>query len=420
MNNEKLSEGMLFMGTGRRETMDEAASAGRGMSITHTAASKIIYYTLMLNSGYSDAPEPLVQGMYGKPSGNVQGKACSRNGEKTGRKYRTKKTAGQRAEVPAYLPVITNKTYRDAITFNCNGSAYLQLLSDGSELKYKNGSSYFKGLAANCEKIKGLFTNDGIKEVHIPLLMALYGIFLQKASSSSGKAQGLDEKIVFYYPEFAKKLGKTHTGVKDIEAFASAMEQLTKIVGIVHNGQSSSDILPVLSGYEHDKDTNTIHIASPYITRIIKEIHNASIRKDKNGEPVKNKNGEFRTLPAYSYLVDISIEKERNRKAVEIVMIIVALIEQSGKHTPHIRARTVIERSSLLKGSMKGPSTQKKDTVLQRSFSKAWELLQTKTKLSTVYRDIKLPDPENPCYIPTCPNLDMVFTFPHKGKCTDS
>jgi len=121
-------------------------------------------------------------------------------------------------------------------------------------------------------------------------------------------------------------------------------------------------------------------------------------------------------LPSYSYLVDISIEKERNRKAVEIVMIIVALIEQAGKGTPHIRAKTVIERSSILKKCLQDQSAQKSDTILRRSFTKAWELLRSKTRLGAVYKDIELPDPENPYYIPTYSNLDMVFKFPHKGK----
>lgn len=333
--------------------------------------------------------------------------------------YITKKTAGETDGVPACLPVITNGEYRDALAFNCNGSAYLQMLSDSSGLRYKNGSSSFRGLAATYEKIKGLFTDEGIKEVHLPLLAALYGILLQKFSSSP-ESLGPDGEAVFYYPDLAKRTGKAHPGAKDIGAVTSAMDRLGNVVGIVDNGRKGSDILPVLSAHEYDKNTNTVRFASPYMARVINEIDRARIRKGKDGRPAMNKNGKVRTLPAYSYLVDISIEKERDKKAVEIVMIIVTLIEQAGsKGTPHIKAGTVIERSSLLKKSLQGPSTQKKDTVLRRSFSKAWELLRTKTKLSSVYRDIRLPDPENPHCIPTCTSLGMVFRFPHKGKCQD-
>lgn len=333
--------------------------------------------------------------------------------------YITKKTAGETDEVPLYLPVITNRKYRDAMGFNCNSSAYLQMLSDGCRLAYKNGASAMKGFPATYEKLKEYRTGEGIEKVHIPLLMALYGILLQKFMPSP-ETHSLNETAVVYYPDLAKKTGKTNTGVKDIASVTNAMEKLENIAGIVNGGQKGSDILPVLSGYKYDDDTNTIRFSSPYMARIIQEIHKASIQRGKNSGAVKNENGDEKTLPAYSYLVDISIEKERNKKAVEIVMIIVALVEQAGKNTPHIRAKTIIERSSLLKKSLQNSSTQKKDTVLRRSFSKAWELLRSNTRLSSVYKDIELPDPDNPKYIPTSSTIEMVFRFPHKGKKQDT
>ena len=38
-------------------------------------------------------------------------------------------------------------------------------------------------------------------------------------------------------------------------------------------------------------------------------------------------------------MIKSSIGKERNKKAVEIVFVIVSLIEQSGNHCPHIKAK---------------------------------------------------------------------------------
>jgi len=329
--------------------------------------------------------------------------------------YITKKTAGETDDVPGYLPVITNKKYRDAISFNCNSSAFLQVLSDSAAFTYKNSCTSLKGLPATYENIKEYCTNDGMKEVHIPLLMALFGILLLKFSASPDTPR-LHETACIYYPELAKRLGKPSTGVKDINAVMGAMEKLKKVIGIVDGGKKSADILPALLSCEYRKDTNTIRFASPYIARVIKEIHKACIRTDQSGNPVLNKNGGMQRLPAYSYLVSISIEKERNRKAVEIVIIITALIEQAGKNIPHIRAKTIVGRSSLLKESLRDSYTQNKDAVLRRSFSKAWELLRTKTRLSDVYKDLELPDPENPRDIPTSATLDMVFRFPHKAK----
>lgn len=283
--------------------------------------------------------------------GSMQKKPSGSGNARKRKPYATKKAAGETDEVPGYLPVITNGKYRDAMGFNRSSSAYLQVLSGDAGLSFKNGSSSMNGFPATYEKIKGHCVDEGIGKIHLPLLMMLYGILLQKFSSSPEK-HGMDGTAAFFFPDLAKKTGKPHTGVKDIEAVTSSMEKLKNIVGIVDSGQKSSDIIPLLSGFKYDENRNTIQFSSPYMARIIREIQKESIRKDKYGSPVLNGDGEKQMLPAYSYLVDISIEKERNRKAAEIVMIIVALIERTGKHTPHIRAKTIVAHSSLLKGSL--------------------------------------------------------------------
>lgn len=171
----------------------------------------------------------------------------------TGRQWRKQKkrplhyekTAGETDDVPGYLPVITNKKYRDAISFNCNSSAFLQVFSDSAAFTYKNSCTSLKGLPATYENIKEYCTNDGMKEVHIPLLMALFGILLLKFSASPDTHR-LHETACIYYPELAKRLGKPSTGVKDINAVMGAMEKLKKVIGIVDGGKKSADILPAL------------------------------------------------------------------------------------------------------------------------------------------------------------------------------
>lgn len=332
--------------------------------------------------------------------------------------YCTKKKAGETAEIPAFLPVITNRKYQSAITFRPNDNAFLQLLVDGNKLKYRQGLSYLGSLAATYTNIKNDLTSAGIEKINLPLLRIIYGILLCRFSALPKVS--LDGTTIIYYPDLAKRLGKPNPGTKDIKAVTNAMERLENIVGIINNGSRASDILPVLSNYKYDSDTNTISFASPYIARIIKEIDKESIRKDKKGNPMLNKDGTAKKLPAYSYLVDISIEKERNKKAVEVVLIIVALIEQAGNNTPHIRASTIVERAGLFGGNPQGLPTGSKNTVLKRTFSRAWNLLRSKTLLSSVYKDLWLPDSNDTRYIPTCSTLDMVFAFTHAGKNSDS
>lgn len=117
---------------------------------------------------------------------------------------------------------------------------------------------------------------------------------------------------------------------------------------------------------------------------------------------------------SHSYLVKSSIVKERNKRAVEIVMVVVTTIEQSGKNTPHLKASTIINRIPQLKKTYNDTPAKHKNRVLTRAFKKAWELLETQTNLRKKYPDIILPDPNNPQNIPTTSNLNkLVFEFPH-------
>ena len=197
----------------------------------------------------------------------------------------------------------------------------------------------------------------------------------------------------------------------------------TLFKGIVDKGTRGNDILPVLVFMGNDVDKNIIRFSSPYMVRVIQDIYKASIRKSKVDLPITDKQGNVLTLPSHSYLIKSSITKEKNKKAVEIVFIIVTLIEQAGNNTPHIKAETIVERNTQLRESlMASKSTADKNKKLNRAFSKAWELLRTQTDLLTAYKNIVLPDPDSSdfCkYIPTTSTLDTVFEFPHEGKITD-
>lgn len=331
--------------------------------------------------------------------------------------YRTKNKAGNTAEIPDRLPVITNHEYQNAMTLNKNNTAYLQMLSDKSRLKFKKDILLFNDLPATSTALQELYTEDRIEKINFSLLMAIYGIILQRFSEFQQKEDYKAEVITVYYPELAKKAGKSlHITHNDIEGCAKNMKFMGKLIGIIGNGTKSGDILPVLAYIGNDADKNTITFASPYITRIVKDIYEASIKRNKKGEPLLKKNGEPQMYPAYSYLIDMSIVKERNKKAVEIVCAVVALIEQAGNNIPHIRAMTIIERCPLLSRSLHEKSNGNKNNFLKRAFVKAWDLLLKKTYLNSVYKNIQLPDPKDKSSIPTSSKLDKVFTFPHEGK----
>ena len=164
----------------------------------------------------------------------------------------------------------------------------------------------------------------------------------------------------------------------------------------------------------YDAESNTIRFASPYMTRLIKRIYNVSIRKNKKGNPQLKKDGTPLLEVSHSYLVKSSIAKERNKRAVEIVIAVVITIEQAGKNTPHLKASTIINRIPQLQKAFNATkTTSNKNLLLSRTFKKAWELLDSHTKLRDKYPNITLPDPNNPKNIPTTSTIDMVFIFPH-------
>ena len=92
-----------------------------------------------------------------------------------------------------------------------------------------------------------------------------------------------------------------------------------RMAGVINTGTPNQLILPVLTDYGYDPASNTFHFRSPYMTKLISVIHKARIKK--------NKNGKLETVASYSFLVDRAIAQERNKKAVEIALIIVTLIE---------------------------------------------------------------------------------------------
>lgn len=363
----------------------------------------------------------------GHKTNGTNGTASNTAPEKGGKDHkgtrRTRNKAGYISEIPDRLPVITSSIFQNALTFNKNGNAYLQpLKSDGTDqIQYEGGNLLLDGYPATLTELDPLCIkgNENIANFNLILLRTLYGIFLTEALESLSECRG--KRISIYLPDFMRKTGRNF-GIKeaDYDGFVNAIKQFNSVVGIINNGMTSSDILPVLVTEDDEdkenRDKNTISLTSPYIARLARDIYVSGIRKKENGELMLKKNGRPQMLPTYSYLIDISIAKERNRKAVEIVFIVVTLIEQTGNNTPHIRAKTIIGRNPLLQKSMEGQTTGNKNTLLKRAFVKAWQLLRGKTFLAETYKNIHLPDPENPTVIPKVSTLNMVFSFPHEGK----
>ena len=335
--------------------------------------------------------------------------------------YRTKSKADNTTDnLPSNLAIITNDKYKNSLTLQQNGGAYLQPLATTEGLQYDGENLFFQGFPASEATLREINKDKDvpIEAIDLPLLRMFYSIILSDFEQNTKKLGVVNEIVTVYVPDLAAILGKKRNLSKnDITSIIEKTSSFQTIYGVIKDPDRPNGIgtaVPLLVWMGYDAESNTIRFSSPYMTRLIKRIYNVSIRKDRKGSPHLKKDGTPLLEVSHSYLIKSSTVKERNKRAVEIVMVVVTTIEQSGKNTPHLKASTIIERIPQLQRAFnKTKTTSNKNLLLSRTFKKAWELLASQTKLRDKYPNITLPDPNNPQNIPTTSTLNMVFIFPH-------
>lgn len=366
---------------------------------------------------------------------------------KNPKRYRTKAKAGANItrSFPTHIPTPTLPNYEYATSLKNKGNAYMiQIMMSMDNLEYKDGKLYFKGEleaiseatlrkiaeekkkkvkdneTAKQEDVDGISDSESkIEPINLPFLKFYYGILTKKYEESIKKGESIPEITTIYLPDLAEARGLgrkisenvTKTILNDIICFHN-------IAGIVHTNKSGrrwESIFPVLVLIGYDADKNTISISSPYLLRIVKGLYGASISKDINGSPKLKKDGTPKRIPVNTYLVKREILKERNKDAVENVFLIVAKIEQAGRSGYHINIATLIERNQQLYDRIQ--KSKNPTRILQTCFKKTWELLDTMTELKTRYKNIVLPDPNDPSVIPTVRTMNsLVIQIKHDGK----
>lgn len=332
------------------------------------------------------------------------------------KEYRTKRKAGATTETPRYIATPTLPAYQYSLSLFQSGNAYLQPISNADNLTFKNGALYFNDIPVSMAQLENMKTKERIQTIDLPLLRTFYSIIL---SDFEANRQELSDVLTLYVPDFAEKIGLgRNINKQDVNLLVKKAQTFHNVVGVIRSNQygaTRESVFPVLNFEGYDAQSNTISFSSPYMSHVIQEVYGASVRRDKRGAPRLKANGDPLRISSHSYLVKSEIYKERNKSAVENVIIIVALIEQAGNNIPKIKASTLIERNPQLQERLE--KAKDKKSLLKRTFVKTWELLQTMTRLQEVYEGIRLPDPKNSQYIPTPARInEMVFSFPHEGK----
>lgn len=335
--------------------------------------------------------------------------------------YRTLSRAGSdiQRKMPVSLAIPSYEPYRYSMSLNQEGNAYLQPLTSTDGLKFQGGKLYFTGdkvKQVSEMELQNMKTKEGIENIDLPFLRVIYSLILKDFEDNSLKFTARTHK--WYIPTFAQYLGLgASLSKKNIQSIIDRVQSYHNITGILHgtrNGKPVQSLYQVLNFESYDDTTNTIEISSPYMRYVIETVYNVTIKKSK-GKPMLKKNGEPMRIASHSYLIHADIAKEKNKAAVENVVIIVSGIEQSGSKGYHIAATTLIEKNPQLKERLSKSNNEYQ--LLKRVFSKTYELLRTKTDLEKAYVNISLPDPGNPALLPTKATLDgLVIDIPHEGK----
>jgi hypothetical protein len=348
------------------------------------------------------------------------------------KKNRTKKqaeAAGAIISMPGTLALPTLVPFQQVISTVENPAARLQPVVQElvKNLMFEDGKLYFAGHEAEGVDLVEYYDRrpQAVSELDLPMLRAIYSVILQDVGEMLSNPSAVEKmatdpqyighSVKISITEFMHMLGYEKNGSRENEQLTvKKIMQFNKVIGIMksnYGGRKRESLYPVMLFMGYDSTDGTVRFASPYINKVIVDIAQASIRLDSKKQPMLSKSGKALTKPTYTYLVKSSIAKEKNQRAVEIVCIITTLIEQSGDNTPHIKARTIVERVPDLQYAIQTATPADANKALKRAFSKAWELLHTQTRLEETYKDIKLPS-----IVPTMGTLDMIYDFPHNGK----
>ena len=333
-----------------------------------------------------------------------------KQGETPTKRAEAKRT-GAMVDFPARALSITDKDYQHALTPYINKFAYIALLDADffSKLSFEGGKLSYIGSDVGPAEVREAADNgrktEIVKTLDIQLLRTIFTAIYNNAISVHGG------NITVYLPAFCKAMGVDVQTGKANDIFGK-INQFSTFLGYTDGGS----FYKLLSFSKYDADANTITFDSPYMNMIIQKIQERNTITEKNGEQHLN--------PGYGYLVHTDIANERNKAAVEIVQIIVALLLQRGgknfdskgkrrkgeKVTGHKKFSAIVDEIPMLKDRIEGSDQSNINRQLSRAFKKAYELLKTKTDVYQYFVNLEIPD-----VVPTATTLKLILTYAHDG-----
>ena len=344
----------------------------------------------------------------------------------------------QKNPLPEWLATPTSKSYLSSLSFDqIQNSPWLVRMKDTVKITFDRDRCEFLLNGQTFAEIDNdnmnIMQEHNVDDIDLNIMTYLYTLigaqYADNFKNNYFNANALMNYEMPYYAvtlnihDFLERVGMQQYQTKNrMDDFIKRIKKIENVLGIIplaatdRRGNHHLDMSPALVWQGYRSDTGEISFYSPYLTRLI-----YNLMCDAQGINPSNrthivKTDEYKLLkPINHYLNKPTLISERNKRAVEIVKIVTMTIATAGaNNTAHISADTIIQRfPDFLDDLNKAKSTSNKNTMLKRTFSKAWELLRTQTWLDEKFIDFKFPD------INDTPSITEIKTkvweFKHKG-----
>ena len=223
---------------------------------------------------------------------------------------------------------------------------------------------------------------NGATNPDFVLLMALYSVLVENAERFEG------DNITIPIKAFARELGVDLNGgmghVKDLE---KRFAMYDPYVGWI-NGHG---LFAVLKFIKRDDTNGTMTFSAPYLNRLLSLVRQKGTRTYRDGR---------KTFLGHNELVHSLIYKERNQTAAGIVVCICNLLLQNAQQpdrknketyvVSHIAFSTLADYAEFAPRIEQTATTREKTRMLKACFTKALELLRTRTDAYQYYKGLEL------------------------------
>ena len=221
---------------------------------------------------------------------------------------------------------------------------------------------------------------DGVTTPDFVLLTLLYGILLKNATRFEG------DNIIVPIPALAKATGIDVSAghAKDLEKKFALYDPY---VGWI-NGQG---LFAVLKFIKRDDTNGTITFSAPYLNRLLSLVTKKGTRTYRGGR---------KTMLGHNELVHATIYNERNQTAAAVVIAITDLLLQNRQQPDskkgdkyvvcHVAFSTLADYAELAPRIERTAATREKTRTLKACFTKAFELLRTKSDAYQYFDGLEL------------------------------